>query len=167
MERLLELPVQEQVDSPLKGVNELAQTALLNDQLTKLTFEKIASAEKDNEKYYDEETDKLERWAEDKRIALDIRIKQLDQEIKVARKASRQLPTLQEKIQAKKRVTQQERERDQLMLAYHEEKKKIEVEEDRLLTDIEAALQIKRHRERLFAIRWSVRGNTPMGIKAS
>ncbi len=152
MERLLELPVQEKFNI------ELIQTEILNEQLTKLTLDKLASAEKDNEKYYDEETEKLERWAEDKRIALDIRIKQLDQEIKEARKASRQLPTLQEKIQAKKIVTQRERERDQLMLAYHEEKKKIEAEEDRLLTDIEAALQIKRHRERLFAIRWSVRG---------
>lgn len=153
IDRLLELPVQENIPNA-----SLTQSALLEDQLKELEAYNVIAAEKDNEHYYDEETEKLDRWAEDRRIALDIRIKQLDQEIKDTRKASRQLPTLQEKMQAKKILKQRERERDQLMLNYHEEKKKIEAEEDRLLEDIEAALEMHQHRERLFAIRWCVRG---------
>ncbi|MDD2800234.1 MAG: SNF2-related protein [Methylococcales bacterium] len=153
IDRLLELPVQE--NSPN---TPLTQSAQLEEQLKALLADNVNAAEKDNEHYYDEETEKLDRWAEDRRIALDIRIKQLDQEIKEARKASRQLPTLQEKMQAKKVLKQRERERDQLMLDYHEEKKKIEAEEDRLLADIEAALEMHQRRERLFAIRWHVRG---------
>jgi len=153
IDRLLELPVQE--NSPN---TQLTQSAQLEDQLKALVADNVNAAEKDNEHYYDEETEKLDRWAEDRRIALDIRIKQLDQEIKEARKASRQLPTLQEKMQAKKVLKQRERERDQLMLDYHEEKKKIEAEEDRLLADIEAALEMHQRRECLFAIRWHVRG---------
>ncbi|MCK9395477.1 MAG: DEAD/DEAH box helicase [Methylobacter sp.] len=153
IDRLLELPVQK-----IKPDAKLNQTALLDSQLQVLEANCVNAAAKDNERYYDDETEKLDRWAEDRRIALDIRIKQLDQEIKEARKASRQLPTLKEKMDAKKVLKQRERERDNLMLDYHEEKKKIEAEEDRLLADIEAALEMSQHRERLFAIRWQLVG---------
>jgi hypothetical protein len=91
-------------------------------------------------------SEKLEGWAEDRRIALDIRIKQFDQEIREARKAARQLPSLQEKLNAKRTIKQLEQHRDQLMLDYHEEKKRIDAEEDRLLTEIEAALEIPQRR---------------------
>lgn len=39
------------------------------------------------------------------------------------------------------------------MLNYHEEKKTIEAEEDRLLESIESALRMTVQRQRLFAIR--------------
>ncbi|MFD2407113.1 hypothetical protein ACFSVK_17505 [Azorhizophilus paspali] len=118
----------------------------------------LKQAEAANETYFEEETEKLERWAEDKRIGLDIRIRQLDQEIKEARKAVRQLETLQEKMSAKKALKKLERERDDLMLAYHEEKKKIEAEEDRLLEDIEQNLELSVRHERLFSLRWRLEG---------
>jgi SNF2 family DNA or RNA helicase len=155
IDRLLELPVQKCI--PDVTFN---QTELLENRLHSLGADKVSAAEKDNEYYYDEETEKLDRWAEDRRIALDIRLKQLDQEIKDARKAARQLPTLQEKMQAKKILKQRERERDNTFLEYHEEKKKIEAEEDRLLEVIDAALKMNQHRERLFAIRWQLKGKS-------
>ncbi len=114
-------------------------------------------AEADNARYYEEENGKLERWAEDRKIALDIRNKQLDVEIREARKAARQLPTLQEKINAKRELKRLEKERDELVLAYHEEKKKIEGEEDRLLDEAAAMLELSSARERLFAVRWALK----------
>jgi superfamily II DNA/RNA helicase len=155
IDRLLELPAQESIPDAT-----FDQAELLENKLKSLEADNVNAAEKDNERYYDEETEKLDRWAEDRRIALDIRLKQLDQEIKETRKASRQLPTLQEKMQAKKILKQRERERDNLMLDYHEEKKKIEAEEDRLLAVIEVALEMNQQRERLFAIRWQLRGKS-------
>ena len=128
--------------------------AILQDQLEVLRGNCLEQTEANNEKYFEEETEKLERWAEDKRIGLDIRIKQLDQEIKEARKAVRQLETLLEKMSAKKALKKLERERDDLMLAYHEEKKKIEAEEDQLLEEIELNLEISVSHERLFCLRW-------------
>ena len=116
-------------------------------------------AEEDNARYYEEENDKLERWAEDRKVALDIRNKQLDVEIREARKAARQLPTLQEKINAKRELKRLEKERDDLVLTYHEEKKKIEAEEDRLLDEAAAMLELSVSRERLFAVRWILKEN--------
>ncbi|MCW3481620.1 DEAD/DEAH box helicase [Neisseriaceae bacterium JH1-16] len=152
-ERLLFLPAE--VMSPLPAFQH---EAVLHEQLSTQRSAYLQAAERDNERYFEEETEKLDRWAEDRRIALDIRIKQLDQEIKEARKAARQLDSLQEKMDAKRVLKQLERERDRVMLDYHEEKKKIEVEEDRLLAEIEEALRMTPHFQRLFAIRWHLKG---------
>lgn len=112
-----------------------------------------------NERYFTEETEKLDDWAEDRRIALDIRIKCLDQEIKEARKAARLLISLQDKLNVKRSIKQLEQERDSVMLNYHEEKKRIDTEEDQLLNEIEAALEITPQRQRLFAIRWHLKAS--------
>ncbi|WP_458735659.1 SNF2-related protein [Zobellella taiwanensis] len=151
IERLLQLPL---------AAEPVAPCALDDAPLASLQAEQLAvfmqQVEQDNELYYSEEVEKLERWAEDRRIALDIRIKQLDQEIKEARKASRNLPSLQEKMNAKKQLKQLERERDNVMMNYHQEKKKIEQEEDRLLEDIEARLATDTELTPLFIIGWRV-----------
>lgn len=152
-ERLLRLQAQELTNSPT-----LQHAQHLQAQLDGLRDACLAAAEARNERFFEEETEKLERWAEDKRIGLDIRIKQLDQEIKEARKAVRQLETLQEKMNAKRALKKLERERDDLMLAYHEEKKKIEAEEDRLLEDIEENLQLTLDQQPLFSLRWRLEG---------
>jgi len=152
-ERLLQLKARE-----VPGIPDFRHQSLLQDRLEALRAECLVQAEARNEAYFEEETGKLEQWAEDKRIGLDIRIKQLDQEIKEARKAVRQLETLQEKMNAKKALKKLERERDNLMLDYHEEKKKIEAQEDQLLEEIEQNLEISVQHERLFSLRWRLEG---------
>lgn len=131
----------------------------LAQQLGQQQSQKLDAALLLNEHYFTEETDKLEGWAEDRRIALDIRIKQLDQDIREARKVARQHPSLQEKLNAKRALKQLEQKRDREMLDYHEEKKRIDAKEDRLLNDIEAALAITPQRQRLFAIRWHLKAS--------
>lgn len=152
--RLLSLPA-----SIVEETGALSNEAALIAELSRQQSDRMDEAETANERYFIEETGKLDAWAEDRRIALDIRIKQLDQEIKEARKAARLLPSLQEKLAAKRALKKLEEERDQLMLDYHEEKKRIDAEEDRLLSQIEAALEITPQRERLFAIRWRLKAS--------
>ncbi len=147
-ERLLALP------SQLIGPWEPGTMASLAGLIDEQAQTERVKAEHDNARYYDLETDKLDRWAEDRRVALDMRVKQLDADIKATRRALRQLVTLQDKLDAKRALQRMERERDEAMLAYHAEKKTIEAEEDRLLAEVEAALQLTAQRERLFAIRW-------------
>ena len=153
-ERLLTLPAR-----VLDVATELQAESLFTTLLAEQESQKLDAALQLNERFFSEETEKLEAWAEDRRIALDIRIKQLDQEIKEARKATRQLSSLQEKLAAKRAIKQLEQERDRVMLDYHEEKKHIDAEEDRLLGDIEAALEITPQRQRLFAIRWQLKAS--------
>lgn len=156
-ERLLRVPGR--VAAPLES---LRHAALLQKLAQREEERHCRAAEQDNKRYYEEENEKLERWAEDRRIALDLRIRQLDQDIKELRKAARQLPTLREKMEAKKALKQLERERDKAMLDYHEEKKQIEAEEDRLLEAIESALHMTAERLHLFADRLEL--GTPGGL---
>ena len=130
----------------------------LEKQLAAQRADRQQEAEKQNERHFTEESEKLEAWAEDRRIALDIRIKQLDREIRDARRAIRQLPTLAEKLEGKRALKQREQERDALILDYYEEKKRIEAEEDRLLEKIAATLALTPRRQPLFAIRWRLEG---------
>lgn len=151
VERLLQLPL-----NGTPGTITPFDDQQLEGQVTEQLAAFKAQIEQDNELYYSEAVDKLERWAEDKRVALDIRIKQLDQEIKEARKAARNLSSLQEKMTAKKQLKLLERERDNVMLSYHQEKKKIEQEEDRLLEEIEERLATETRMEVLFSTHWQL-----------
>jgi len=156
VDRLLLQPAQQTGVAALQ--HQTALIELLNQQAQQVK----AQIDQDLEHYYTEETDKLERWAEDRRLALDIRIKQLDQEIKEHRKAIRQLGTLAEKRDAQRALKQLERERDNAMLNHFDEKKKIEQEEDRLLDEIDDKLAMAPPtRERLFTLRWSLTGAQP------
>lgn len=151
LDRLLLQPGN-QINTLPQLLNEATLTGL--SEIEEQTIEEKVG--KDLERYYEEETEKLERWAEDRRLALDLKTKQLDDEIKVLRKANRQLATLAEKRDAQRALKQLERERDNAMLNYHEEKKKIEAEEDRLLDEIDEKLAMKKEKTRLFAMRWSL-----------
>lgn len=152
--RLLRLPLSE-----ITSIEEQPVLPALTNQCEALRNSFIQQVERDNEFYYNEEVEKLERWSEDRRIALDLRIKQLDTEIKDARKTSRQLPSLKEKMEAKRSLKALERERDNIMLQYHDEKKKIEQEEDRLLEEVEQKLATEITSSQLFAVSWTL--NSP------
>lgn len=152
--RLLRLPLSE-----VTSIDEQPLLPTLTAQCEVLRNSFIQQVERDNELYYNEEVEKLERWSEDRRIALDLRIKQLDAEIKEARKTARQLPSLKEKMEAKRSLKALERERDNIMLQYHDEKKKIEQEEDRLLEEVEQKLATEITSSQLFAVSWTL--NSP------
>ena len=152
--RLLRLPLSE-----VTSIEEQPVLPTLTAQCEVLRNSFIQQVERDNELYYNEEVEKLERWSEDRRIALDLRIKQLDAEIKEARKTARQLPSLKEKMEAKRSLKALERERDYIMLQYHDEKKKIEQEEDRLLEEVEQKLATEITSSQLFAVSWTL--NSP------
>lgn len=96
-------------------------------QLDEQRSKYFTDVERQNEIYYEEEVQKLEAWSDDRKVALDLQIKQLDKEITEARRAARQLSSLKEKMEAKRMLKQLERERDQTVLNYHEEKKKSKV----------------------------------------
>ena len=85
--RLLQVPAR---NLPVSEPNQddLRYNDLLQQQLANLEAEHLQKAEHDKESYFEEENEKLERWAEDRRIALDIHIKQLDQEISIGQQAS-------------------------------------------------------------------------------
>lgn len=135
----------------------LLNSSVLEQQLVISRDKHFAQAEQQNEQYYEEENEKLEHWSEDRKVALEMRMKQLDREVADARRFARQLPSLKEKLDAKRALKKLERERDDIMLSYHEEKKKIEAKEDELLEEAAAALEMETNTECLFSVHWHLR----------
>ncbi len=150
-EHLLRIP--SEILGPLNDLD----TTSLKPVLKELADKKKLETENKLEQYFEQESSKLERWADDRRQALQLSINELDREIREMKKASRQLSSLQEKIDAKRQIKQKERERDTAMVNYHETKKEIEQQEDKLLDEIESKLKLDMQSETLFKLRWSLR----------
>jgi len=106
--------------------------------------------------YFEQESTKLERWAEDRRQALKMTLDSLDEDIKALKKAARQLESLTDKLAAKKQLKQKERERDEAFVEYNQSKQRIEQQEDELLDEIYAKLETTHESEVLFTIRWTL-----------
>jgi hypothetical protein len=68
----------------------------------------LAEAEARHAARLGEEEDKLDQWAEDLKLGLERELKDLDAEVRAARKASRLTVTLAEKLAAQRHVKQLE-----------------------------------------------------------
>lgn len=62
--------------------------------------------------------EKLDRWAEDRRVALETELKELDAALKEAKRAARLAPTLPEKLDRQREARKLETKRDEAWRAY-------------------------------------------------
>lgn len=118
--------------------------------------ERTAITEDKLDLYLEQESEKLERWAQDRRKALMQTVDELDEEIRLFKKETRQLDSTADKIKAKKELRKIERKRDDALSEYHESKKDIEKEEDKLLDEVSEKLELACHVETLFTITWKL-----------
>jgi SNF2 family DNA or RNA helicase len=115
-----------------------------------------AKTEAELDNYLEQESEKLERWAQDRRKALMATVEELDEEICLYKREARQLASTAEKIQAKKELRKLERKRDDALAEYHQSKKAIEREEDRLLDEVSEKLELTLDIKQLFEARWTL-----------
>ncbi|MDP2610474.1 MULTISPECIES: SNF2-related protein [unclassified Oceanobacter] len=118
--------------------------------------EKTLQTEQQLDQYLEQESTKLERWAEDKRAALMQTAKELDEQIASCRKENRQLASTTEKIKAKKALRKLERQRDDALTEYHQAKKQIEQQEDELLDEVSEKLALTSEVTILFTLEWEL-----------
>lgn len=107
-------------------------------------------------KWFDEELDKLEGWADDMKSALEFDIKELDRSIKEARRASALAATLEEKLACQKRIKELESQRNSKRKSLFDAQDEIDERKSSLIGDVEARLQQSVEMSPLFTIRWSL-----------
>jgi len=107
--------------------------------------------------WFDEEMDKLDNWAEDRRAGLKADLKELDDQIKALKKEIRQTGNLPDKLALQRRAREMETKRDEAWRLYDAAAKEIEVQKDNLLDQVEARLGQTVSDEELFAIRFEIR----------
>jgi adenine-specific DNA-methyltransferase len=152
-ERLLSLPgrvTQPEVTLPAAMIDPL-------DSLTKLQeAERHQIITKRNAAFFEAETEKLDRWAEDLKVVLEREIKELDRQIREAKRAATAGLTLEEKLAGQKQVKELEKLRSQKRRSLFEAQDQVDEQRDRLIAEIEGKLEQESELKPLFTISWKL-----------
>jgi len=129
-----------------------------SDQLAVIRQERVAErlrqAEARSTAFFDEEVNKLDLWAEDLKAGLERELKELDRDIREARKRSTAAPTLAEKVEAQKEIRELESKRSRKRRELYDAQDEIDRRRDGLIEQIEQRLQQRHSAQPLFSIRW-------------
>lgn len=106
--------------------------------------------------FFEQEMDKLDNWADDKRKALKGNLKDFDGQIKDLKKHIRSAKNLPEKLAFQRRSQKLEKQRDEAWREYDQQAKEIETKKDGLLDTIEGKLKMDIQDQCLFTIKWNV-----------
>jgi superfamily II DNA or RNA helicase len=118
----------------------------------------LAQIEEESRRWLDEETEKLDAYAEDLEQASELRVKQLESEIKTAKKALRgnSAISLADKVAEQRRIKKMEGEADELKMTTFKRKKDIRTEIDTKLDAIASTLQATPSITPIVTLRWTV-----------
>ena len=112
-------------------------------------------AEKNSE-FFDTEVEKLDKWADDMKIALELDLKKIDIDIKVAKTNSKKILNLDEKLKAQKAIKDMEKKRNEMRKKLFEAQDEMETRKEKLIDQVEAQLKQNATLTPLFTIRWKV-----------
>ncbi len=129
---------------------------LLTDQYAQLRGGLLERLEARNRRFFEDEMEKLERWADDLKAGVEQEIKDLDQEIRAAKRDARLQASLDAKVAAQRRIKELESQRNAKRRALFEAQDEIESRKENLLAEIEARLAQSVSETRLFTIRFEV-----------
>ena len=125
----------------------------LEQHFVSILFAQIAER---NGRYFDDEIDKLDNWAEDKRRSLKIQLKEYDDQIMALKKEGRTALNLPEKLTVQKKIRDLDARRNAAWKQYDEAAKIIEQQKDGLLDTVEKRLKQKVEKKTLFTIHWKI-----------
>ncbi|MCW5940667.1 MAG: DEAD/DEAH box helicase family protein [Fimbriimonadaceae bacterium] len=131
--------------------------ACLREALDAQAARTLAEIADRNAKFFGEEMEKLERWADDLKHGLETELKDLDARIKQADREARSCSRLEEKLALHRDKKELEGERSRKRKALYEAQDEIDRQKDELLSATEARLAQKTSNRDLLTIRWSLR----------
>lgn len=109
-----------------------------------------------NNKFFDQEIEKVDNWSEDLKHSLEIELKELDAQIKALKKETRVAADLRSKLDLRRQVNELEKRRNKQRRDIFEAQDEIEGRKERLIADVEARLRQQLTREPMFTVRWRV-----------
>jgi adenine-specific DNA-methyltransferase len=107
-----------------------------------------------NARFFEVEVEKLEGWADDLKLGLEREIKNLDRQIKEARRAATSALTLEDKLAGQKQIKAIESLRNQKRRSLFEAQDQVDKQREELIAQIEGKLVQATKTEQLFIIRW-------------
>ena len=112
---------------------------------------------KRNETFFDEETDKLDSWAEDVKQGLEKELRDLDAEIRLRRSESRRTSRLEERVRIQREIRELEKRRSEKRLNLYQAQDEVDAKREALLDEVEAMLAQKTEQNRILTIHWRIK----------
>ncbi|MGE8220455.1 MAG: SNF2-related protein [Stenotrophomonas acidaminiphila] len=116
----------------------------------------IAQVLEANQRLFNEERDKLERWADDKLLAAEEALKNTKARIAQLKRDARKAVTLQEQDGIQRELSELERKQRRLRQEIFAVEDEIIAKRDELIASLQQRLQEKTTNETLFSVRWQV-----------
>jgi len=138
------------------NVSETVQSNGIKKAYKRLKNATLEDISQRNAVFFEEEIDKLNRWAEDKRKSLKSTLKDFDDQIADFKKQARIAPNLPEKLALQKKIRDLDKKRNIAWKEYDEAAGAIEQQKDVLIDRVEAQLTQKIEEETLFTIGWKL-----------
>jgi ERCC4-related helicase len=107
-----------------------------------------------NAHFFEEESKKLDGWADDLKVVLEREIKEMDRQIKEAKRAATAAVDLQSKLAGQKQIKALETQRNQQRRSLFDAQDEVDRQRDELIAQIESQLEQKSELKCLFKIRW-------------
>ncbi len=134
--------------------------AVLTEQLQEQLFSEkqdvLSKAQERNSEYYNEEIDKLDKWADDMKLSLEREVKDLESEIKLRKAESRKIVDLKLKVKLQREIKDLEKKRNEKRKNLFEAQDQIDERKEKLLNDIESRLEQDINIKQLFTINWNL-----------
>lgn len=128
----------------------------LSRRLEELRNESLDEIKQRNNRFFDEEMEKLERWADDLKHRLDVELKELDTVIKQADREAKLAVHLETKLALHRRKKELEAERSRKRRALFDTQDDIDARKEGLISGVEARLEQVVKTIDVFTIQWSV-----------
>ena len=160
-EKMLMLPAHLLSPAPIED----AVVVCLSERVEEMNQEILSSSSDRNNRFFDEEMEKLDSWADDMKLALEREISDLDQEIrlrkseakKLRKSEAKKISRLEEKVKAQRIIKDLERKRIEKRRNLYIAQDEIDEKKEALLIKIEKMLKQKVERTCLFMIKWKLR----------
>ena len=107
-----------------------------------------------NARFFEAEADKLEGWADDLKLGLEREIKEIDRQVKEARRAAMVALTLEEKLAGQKRIKTLEAQRNEKRRSLFDAQDQVDRQREALIVNIEGKLEQQRSVSVLFTASW-------------
>lgn len=150
-ERLMTIPA---AGKPTPLSTTVPESLMANSQ--RAVAATIAQVLEANQRLFNEERDKLERWADDKLLAAEEALKSTKARIAQLKRDARKAATLHEQDGIQRELSELERKQRRLRQEIFAVEDEIIAKRDELIASLQRRLQEKTSNETLFSVRWQV-----------
>jgi ERCC4-related helicase len=148
---LLTLPANIETNS-VQINNETQST--LDQQKEKLSGVVLNDSQERNARFFDDEMDRLDKWAADLKASLETQLRDIDMEIKIKKGEAKKITKLEEKLKAQKEIKKLEKKRNEMRLNLFQTQDDVDKQKDDLISNTEAKLKQRTSYESLFLVKW-------------